>query len=293
MLTVFLWGANNAATKYLVRFWPPGWIGCTRLLFAGIFLLLLLYLTPWFGRPAYPGKALSRQLWWKCGVSLAIYIVSFNFALSFTSASHVALYLGMSPIWTLVWDHPPSRSWRSAQRYGAAVLALIGVIILFWPSLGKGKSDWMGEMFGIVASVLWANYGIQCRGISSQLSGAEISAHSMWRAGLLLSPMAAYELGRSGLTCRADLFLVQSYCIFLGGGIAYVMWNNALKQWPTSQVYLFNNLIPLTTMACSFVFLSEPVTKTFWIAMSFVVGGVVLGQARWEKLLGTRWFPGE
>ncbi len=290
-LTVILWGANNTAAKYLVHFWPTGLLGCTRMLVAGVFLLSILYGTSWLGKPVRVDKSLDRELWWKCVLNLAIYIVCFNLALRHTTASHVALYLGMSPIWTLVWDHPPSRTWLSVQRYTAAAMAFGGVLVLFWPALSKGKSAWLGEAFGFSASLLWASYGIVCRGLSNRLSGAEISAHSMWRAGVLQLPVAIYELSQGGIVWRADLFLVQGYCCIAGGGIAYVLWNNALKHWPTSKVFLFNNLIPITTVICSWIFLHEPVTKTFWMAMSLVVCGVLLGQTRWDKFLRPRTIP--
>ena len=74
---------------------------------------------------------------------------------------------------------------------------------------------------------------------------------------------------------------------------AYALWNNALRHWPTSQVFLFNNLIPLSTMTWAHFCLGEPVTRTFWLAMALIVAGVVLGQTKWQKVLGTHWVPAE
>jgi len=53
---------------------------------------------------------------------------------------------------------------------------------------------------------------------------------------------------------------VLAFCIVFGGVIAYALWNDALRHWRTSQVMLFNNLIPLSTMAWAWFFLHEPVT---------------------------------
>jgi hypothetical protein len=39
--------------------------------------------------------------------------------------------------------------------------------------------------------------------------------------------------------------------------------------------------------------LGETVTATFWFAMVLVVTGVVMGQTRWEKILGRSWVPAE
>jgi drug/metabolite transporter (DMT)-like permease len=50
LLTVILWGGNNAGTKWLVGSWPPIFTGGTRFLFAGFILLAVLRFTNLLGR---------------------------------------------------------------------------------------------------------------------------------------------------------------------------------------------------------------------------------------------------
>ncbi len=293
LFAIFLWGATNAGTKYVVTAWPPIWTGGSRFLCAGLVMLALLRWTRLLGVNAPPKPELSKALWLRGGFGLAIYIVTFNFALRFTGASHVALYLGAAPVWALLWEGTPARSWKSAQKYGAAVLALGGVFVLFYPSLKTTHGNWRGELLGFVCSVLWTNYGRQCRALGAHLSGPETTAHTMWRAGVLLMPFAAVELVQRGLPLRADILAVHGYCILAGGVIAFALWNTALRHWPTSKVLLFNNLIPLSTMLWAHFCLGEPVTPTFWIAMALVVAGVILGQTDWQKILEPENVPPE
>jgi len=293
VFAIFLWGGTNIGVKYLVGSWPPIWTGCSRFLCAGLLLLAILRWTEWLGTSAHVSNELKSSLWWRGGLSLAVYLAAFNCALRFTSASHMALYLGASPVWALLWEGRPERNWRSMQRYGAAIIALTGVFVLFWPSLKGGKSLWLGELLALAASILWTNYGRQCRIFSAQLSGVEISAHTMWRAAVLLFPLVLIEVISQGLVWRSDLVFVQIYCTLAGGVVAFVLWNNALRHWPTSQVFLFNNLIPLSTMAWANFCLKEPVTRTFGIAMILIVGAVILGQTNWQTLLSYRWMPPE
>ena len=49
LFTVFLWGGNNAGTKWLVMVWPPIWTGGIRFLLAGGLLLAVLRWTSWLG----------------------------------------------------------------------------------------------------------------------------------------------------------------------------------------------------------------------------------------------------
>jgi len=283
VFAVFLWGGNNAGTRFIVGVWPPVWTGSTRFACAGLILLALLRWTRWFGEPRHLTRELNRQLWIRGALSLAVYIVCFNWALRFTSASHVALYLGAAPVWALLWEGTPERSWRTLQRYAAAVLALAGVLVLFWPALHGTGSNWIGEALGLAVSVLWTNYGRQCRALGGVLSGVEVSAHTMWRAGVLLLPFALIEVVREGITWRNDVAAIQLYCIIAGGVVSFGLWNNALRYWPTSQVLLFNNVIPLSTGLWAHYTLREPLSRTFWIAMVLIVTGVVLGQTNWQR----------
>ena len=112
LLAIFLWGGNNVGVKYLMNGWPPIWAGCARFLCAGLLLLTILRRTNWLGPAARISKEQNRALWWRGGLSLGVYIVAFNWALVYTSASHVALYLGASPVWALLWEGRPGRNWR-------------------------------------------------------------------------------------------------------------------------------------------------------------------------------------
>ncbi len=293
LFAVVLWGGNNTGTKYIVSTWPPFWTGGSRFCCAGLLLMGILRWTNWLGAKTPLTPSLRRRLWLRGGLALATYIVIFNSALRYTSASHVALYLGASPVWALLWEGRPRRNWHSALRYGAAGLALAGVVVLFAPSLRNSRASLVGEFLGVSASVLWTNYGRQCRALGAELSGAETSAHTMWRAGLLLLPFSAVEIWRQGLVWRSDLLAIQAYCIVAGGVVAFAIWNQALRRWPTSQVLLFNNLIPLSTMTWAHVWLHEQVTPTFWLAMALVLAGVVLGQTDWQKLIAARSVPPE
>lgn len=283
VFAVFLWGGNNAGTKFLVGHpeaaWPPIWTGGTRFLCAGLLLLSILRWSKWFG-PANPlSPELRQRLWWRGGLSLAAYIIAFNWALRFTSASHVALYLGAAPVWALLWEGRPADARVAVQRYGAALLALSGVFILVWPSLRATSVSLVGEILGVSCSVLWTVYGRQCRELTRGLSGVEVSAQTMWRAGAILVPLGLIEVYLRGFHPIPFQFAVHTYCIIAGGVVAFAIWNMALRRWHTSKVYLFNNLIPLSSTAWAHFTLGEAVTPTFWLAMALIVLGVIIGQA--------------
>ncbi len=291
LIAVILWGANNTGTKYLIKFWPPGMVGCARFFLAGMFLVAALRWTRIFGATQPITREMNRELWWRGGLTLAAYTLVVNLALLTAPISHVAVYLGASPVWALLWEGVPEKSWKSAQRYFAAGLALAGVFILFYPVWHAHSHRIIGEILGLTSSVLWTNYGRQCRRFTSKLSGAEITAHTFWRASVVLMPLVVYEVIRETPGLKGNLIAIQIFCAIGGGVIPYALWNGALRHWKIGQVYLFNNLIPLTTLLWAHLFLDEQITPTFWMATTLIILGVVIGQTDWQKLFGRRWIP--
>ncbi|HEY3862582.1 MAG TPA: DMT family transporter [Verrucomicrobiae bacterium] len=291
-MSVIIWGANNTGVKVLVKYWPPITTGSTRFLSAGLIMMALLRWTNWFGRQTPLTKEIKRHLWMRTGVSMAAYIVAFNWALKLTELSHVAIYLGAAPVWALLWEGRPEKTWKSVQSYGAAALAFCGVLVLFLPTLRHLSSSLLGEVLGLACSVLWTNVGRQCRSLGKDLSAMEISGHTFWRAAVLLAPFSIVECAAAGkIVLRPSFVLIQLFCIVAGSVVAFALWNNGLRHWKTSQVYLFNNLIPLSNMAWACYCLDEPIRARFWVAMSLIAIGVFLGQANWQRLFGRRWLP--
>ena len=284
LLVVFLWGGNNVGTKWLLlNSWTPIWTGGVRFLIAGLILLGVLRLTNWLGEFPALSKGHQRQLWLRGGLSLAAYVVAFCWALKLTATAHVALYIGASPVWSLLVEERPQRNWTSARRYAAALLALAGVGVLFWPALKSSSFNLGGEVCGFLASLAWANFNLQSRLLALEISGLEVAANAMWMSGVLLLPLALVEIHARGVLLDARHLAVQGFNIILGSVVPYGLWNSALRHWPTSRVMLFNNLIPLSTAVWAHFCLREPISSAFWLAMMLIVAGVMLGQWDWSK----------
>jgi drug/metabolite transporter (DMT)-like permease len=285
LLVVLLWGGNNTGTKWLlVHDWSPIWTGGSRFLIAGLILLGVLRLTNWFGKFPPLTAQQRRQLWLRGGLTLAAYVVVFCWALKLTAAAHVALYIGASPVWSLLMEERPQKNWSSVRRYAAALLALSGVLVLFWPAMKTSGFNLAGEICGLLASFTWAVFNHQSRVLAREMSGLEVAANSMWMSGVLLLPLSLAEIFPRGIVLDAPHLGVQTLNIFFGSVVAYALWNSALRHWQTSRVMLFNNLIPISTATWAHFFLGEPLTPTFFTAMILIIAGVLLGQMDWSKI---------
>lgn len=284
VVAVFLWGGNNVATKYLVDRWPPIWTSCTRFLISGILLLLLARYTGWFGTYRKISPELNKALWWKGSLSFTAYILSFIWALRYSTAANMGLLFATSPVWALLWEIKQVERLELIKRFAAAALTLGGVAILFKSTPLEGDSNWIGNVLGLLASVLWTVYSRVCRSFGNQLSSGQINGHNFVRTFVWLFPFALYDQFTQEIPMTLKLWSTQIYSIIAAGVFAFALWTNALKQWPTSRVMLFVNLIPLTTVLFGWIFLNETVGRQFWVAMLFVMIGVFLGMADIGKL---------
>ncbi len=294
VLGILLWGGNNVALKRIVATWPPLFTGATRFLVAGLLLLGLLRWTRWLGEWKSPDAALRRDLWWRAGFSLAVYIAACNWTLRFIPASHFALDMATSPIWALLAEHNVQKPGERRRRWIATLLAFAGVAVLIAPAFRAG-GQWWGELAGIGTAVLWTWHNRQCKAVATRLSGTAVTAHAMWRAGWLLLPGAVAEVWFAGKfpAMEPRLLGLHAYCITLGGVLPFALWNDALGRWPVSRVALFGNLIPASTMAWNWATSGEPVSPTFGIAMALIVVGVVIGQTDLARHFKRGWVPEE
>jgi probable blue pigment (indigoidine) exporter len=289
---VVLWGANNVALRQLVVVWPPLFTGSTRFLIAGAILVGLGAGARVLGPFPKPDRARNAQLW-RAGAVLAVYIAATNWTLHFIPASQFALHMATSPAWSLAFEPAPPRRLDRIVRWLAVGLTFLGVVTLLWPAL-RGAGAWYGHLFGMTTGLLWTLYSRETRRVAIGWSGTAASAHTMWRGGLWLLPLALVEVLLAGrlpvLTMR--MAGLHMFSTLAGGVLAYALWTWALMRWPVSRVTLFGNLIPITTAAWATT-VGERLTPTFGLALALILGGVLLSQVNWAKLFGPSWRPTE
>ena len=218
------------------------------------------------------------------GLSLAAYTIAFCWALRLTSASHVALYIGASPVWALLVEQRPQKNWSSVRRYGAALLAVTGVLVLFWPALKNSSFNLAGECCGLGSSLLWANYNHQSRILARTIHGVEVAANAMWMSGVWLLPIATdrNHPARPGAGRAASRHSVAGHPVRRRGAVCAVELRPApLADQPRDAVQQFDSAVH--DVWAHFA-LGEPITPTFCAAMVLIVAGVALGQMDWSKV---------
>ena len=279
-VAIFLWSGNNVATKIVITEWPPMWATCLRFFVSSSILLGAIRFFPSLGVRVQIDRGLRRRLWLGPGLSFTVYIMAFIWALKFTTASNVALYFATSPVFAMSWDRYDGQNVPWKRMLLASCLTLIGVIWLFLPTLSGAEFGWIGDGLAFTGSLLWVHFSHLSKKFQGSLPAAQLNGEIFWRTAILLSPFALYDQFNASISWDTNVVIAHVYSTIGPSIIAFMAWSFALKNWPTSKVMLFVNLVPLLTALWAKAILGESVHSNFWVAMVFVATGVCVSLGR-------------
>jgi drug/metabolite transporter (DMT)-like permease len=223
-----------------------------------------------------PGRVLGLGLLGHVG-----YQVLFILGVGRTSAGNAALIIASSPMWTALVGHALGIDrMRPAGWLGLAVSSLgVAVVVL----AGEGEVTLGGEVFVgnvlmLVGAVFWALYTVFSRPALARGAGPMgLAFHSVLVAFPVL---AALGLATVGETAWAGVNgWTWAALVFSGGlstGLAYYLWNLAVRRVGPSQTAAFSNLVPFVALVAAFFLLDEPITLTQVLGGTLIVGGLVL-----------------
>lgn len=202
----------------------------------------------------------------------------------FSMASTVGLIVSSAPMFTalLLW------LCRRTTRPGAAffigfVLAMAGIALI---SLAEGESfdfDPIGCLLALGSAVSWGVYGLCLEAAQQQGLNDLLVTRKVFFWGVLFT--LPFCLG-TGITFDLTRFaqpVMLGNTVYLGvvaSALCFLAWNkaSALIGPVATNVYLY--LMPVITVAASFLILGEPVTLFTLGAIALILAGLWLSQRR-------------
>ena len=271
LLTMVVWGSTFVVTKELMQFWPPFTLAFVRVAIGSLVLLPL----------AVARHRRDMRLPWPTILSMgligvALYYVTFNVAMLYTSASQGALVQSCIPAMTALVAVVWLRERASLLRWAGIALSVIGVMIVFSGNTGGGSSSaLMGNVLMFASVVCWGLY----TSLAKRVAGFDSIVITVFVTGtgaLMLLPLSAYEIATAGVQPLPLLGWLG--VLYLGGiasGVAYLLYNASLRYLDASEVGAYTNLIPVVGVLTGVVMLGEP------LSMRAIVGGAVVMVGVW------------
>ncbi len=211
----------------------------------------------------------------------------FILGLADTTTGSAALMGATAPIWiavlaTVFLREPCSR--REAVGLGVA-LAGTALVTLSGRDLELGEHALRGNLLTAVGAFGWAAYTAFSRPLLARAGALPFTFVSMLAAVPALVAVAWPNRPRTpdGGTLAAlaalefEVWLAIVYSGALATGLAYALWNWAVKAVGAVRVGLVSYLVPVVTLVGGVLLLREPVTLRQLVGGALVLGGLAWG----------------
>jgi len=218
-----------------------------------------------------PAKTL-RQGSWAAALALLLYGVFFSYAYILLSAGTGALILFAAVQITMIGSGLiAGERLRNLQWLGLA-LAMGGLVYLMLPQALPPSP--IGAIMMSAAGLGWGLYSLMGRG---QGNPTAITAGNFLRAamiclivtGPLLFIFPETNLEPKGVTLALLSGVITS-------GLGYVIWYMALKHLTATRAGISQLTVPFIAAIGGMLFIAEPFTARFFIAMCMTLSGVAL-----------------
>jgi drug/metabolite transporter (DMT)-like permease len=269
------WGLQQVAIKTAAA-------GVSMVMQAGIrsivATILLLGWARWRGIPLY-----QRDGTLGCGMAAgALFAAEFMLiyaGLAHSNASRIIVFIYLAPCLTALGVHcfVPGERLGLPQWLGVG-LAFAGVAAAFGEGFSSDPGNTaLGDLFGILAAVLWAATTVLIR--TTRLSAASAEKTLFYQLGVsaLILPLSSVAFGESGVTALTPLVLVcLAYQAVVVAFASYLAWFWLLTRYLAGRLAVFSFLTPLFGVLFGVFLLAEKVTPVFALAALLVGAGIAL-----------------
>lgn len=204
--------------------------------------------------------------------------------LEYTSASHMAVFLYTSPIFTALGLHFKLAAERLTPRQWCGIgLSFAGIVTAFAGGVhhaGVNGSTITGDLLGIAAGAAWGATTVIIR--SSKLADAAAGKTLIFQLGSasLFLLCGAALMGETAMVFSRTACLSLAFQAVVVSFASYLTWFWLLTRYLNSQLASFSFLTPLFGVGFGVLFLDEPIEPCFGLGALLVLAGVSLVSLR-------------
>jgi len=278
LFVALVWGVNFAVVKFaLAEFFPLSFT-VTRFMLAALFLFTVLLAT---GEPLKIDRK-DRFAVVRLGfIGIALYNIFFMYGLKYTSASHSALFISLSPLFAVLLQAASGRERLTVRGIAGIALASLGVFLIIRShgSLNFTSAEVFGDILTLIASMLWALYTTASKPLLERYSSVKVTAYAMAAGSILLVPVGAYDMliqPWSAISTRS--WAAFAFSAIVSGGVAFSLWYQGIKRIGVTRTITYHYLVPFVAVVFAALFLGERITLLQIAGGISIIGGVGLVQ---------------
>ncbi len=279
ILLAAIWGASYLFIKVAVDEIAPAPMMAVRTLLAAA--VLIGYVVWRFGRDR--AAAELRAAWRHCLV-LGVLNAALPFWLIAWGEQHIdsglaAVVQSSVPIFNalLVLRFLPHERLNRTRAFGLAI-GIAGVAVVAGIHPEGGGLAVAGAVAVVASSLSYAGAGVYGQRAVSGTAGPVLAAGSMLAGGLILTPVAAFQLPAEAPSLEATASVLA--LSLLGTAVAQLILFRMLALHGSSRLSLVTYLMPGFALVYGALLLDERITPTILGGLVLILGGVTIASGR-------------
>ena len=216
------------------------------------------------------------------GIFFALDLICWHWSIKLTTVSKATFLSNLAPIVVIIFSLIFLKERFSKFFYLAALLSMVGMLMLLGESFKFNKSQFIGDLLGVLTAVWYGSYIITI----SQLRKKYNSTSIMFLSGivtaiilLIVSILFEQSLIPQSLFTITIIFLLGFICQFMGQ--SFITYSLAYLSASLSSLCLLIQPIAATVLA--YFFFEEKLTTIQFFGSALILIGIYIARTKYEK----------
>ena len=216
------------------------------------------------------------------GIFFALDLICWHWSIKLTTVSKATFLSNLAPIVVIIFSLIFLKERFSKFFYLAALLSMMGMVMLLGESFKFNKSQFIGDLLGVLTAVWYGSYIITI----SQLRKKYNSTSIMFLSGivtaiilLIVSILFEQSLIPQSLFTITIIFLLGFICQFMGQ--SFITYSLAYLSASLSSLCLLIQPIAATVLA--YFFFQEKLTTIQFFGSALILIGIYIARTKYEK----------
>ena len=216
------------------------------------------------------------------GIFFALDLICWHWSIKLTTVSKATFLSNLAPIVVIIFSLIFLKERFSKFFYLAALLSMVGMLMLLGESFKFNKSQFIGDLLGVLTAVWYGSYIVTI----SQLRKKYNSTSIMFLSGivtaiilLIVSILFEQSLIPQSLFTITIIFLLGFICQFMGQ--SFITYSLAYLSASLSSLCLLIQPIAATVLA--YFFFQEKLTTIQFVGSALILIGIYIARTKYEK----------
>ena len=216
------------------------------------------------------------------GIFFALDLICWHWSIKLTTVSKATFLSNLAPIVVIIFSIIFLKERFSKFFYLAALLSMVGMLMLLGESFKFNKSQFIGDLLGVLTAVWYGSYIVTI----SQLRKKYNSTSIMFLSGivtaiilLIVSILFEQSLIPQSLFTITIIFLLGFICQFVGQ--SFITYSLAYLSASLSSLCLLIQPIAATVLA--YFFFQEKLTTIQFFGSALILIGIYIARIKYEK----------